>query len=90
MGEPKQSDIRLPEFRRIARECPIGSLVLHEVEAGRVYYVEENQKILTEFTSHDIDDNQHLPDRDPDFLEWTKGNGDISGPQFDFYTVRGK
>jgi hypothetical protein len=90
----EKNEAKMPSSRRIAGNCRIGFLVLHEVETGLVYYVSTNsspsERILTEFTADDINSNQRFPPSDSDFLQWDKGNSEGNETHLDFYTVQGK
>lgn len=81
------------EARRIARECPVGFVVVHEVKNDRVYYrhVHSDKEKETDFTARHIRiASRELPSGDPDFLEWDRLNSEAYGTDFNFYKVKGK
>lgn len=81
------------EARRIARECPVGFVVVHELEDDRVYYrhVHSDEEIETDFKRQHIHIASHVfPPGDPDFLEWNRGNSETHGTNVNFYKVKGK
>ena len=86
-----------PEFdvqqaRKIAKGCPVGCLVVHEMGTDNVFYknVHTNEEIKTNFTADQVEvAHRDIPSTDADHLEWDYGNS-MSQDRYQVYKVSGK
>jgi hypothetical protein len=84
---------KVENAKRIAKECPVGFLIVQDTEAQRVFYKDTNstREISTNFTDDDI----HIASRllsmsHPDHLDWDRVNTTAAGQRYEVYTARGK
>ncbi|MBS1853330.1 MAG: hypothetical protein JST79_20715 [Acidobacteria bacterium] len=84
---------KVERAKKIANECPVGYLVVHDCETGRVFYKDTNsdRTISTDFTEDDIQiAHRMLPPSHPTHLAWDRLNSTISEPRYVVYTARDK
>ena len=84
---------KVEQAKRVAEECPVGFLVVHDTETKRVFYKDTNsaREESTDFTEDDIYiASRLLPASHPDHLDWDRLNTTASGQKYEVYTARGK
>ena len=84
---------KVEKAKRVAKDCPVGFLVVHDTEAERVFYKDTNstREISTDFTDDDIHiASRLLPMRHPDHLDWDRLNTTAAGQRYEVYTAQGK
>jgi hypothetical protein len=85
-------DSEIQQAREIARGCPTGCLVVHEMGTDNVFYknVHTNKEIKTNFTAQQVEiAHRDIPHTDPDHLEWEHGNSMIQN-RYQVYKANGK
>jgi hypothetical protein len=84
---------KVEKAKRVARDCPVGFLVVHDTEAQRVFYRDTNsvREISTDFTEDDIHiASRLLPAGHQGHLDWDRPNTAAAGRRYEVYTAQGK
>lgn len=90
----RKVDVDTVQARRIARNCPVGWLIVHEIGTDRVFYRKAGtgeektgiDRIETNFTEEQLSIAHGFVEGDPDYLCWDARR---STEQYDVYTRRG-
>ena len=94
MSAIRKVDADIVQARRIARNCPVGWLIVHEIGTGRVFYRKTTtgeektgiERMETNFTEKQLSIARGFVEGDPDHLHWDARR---STEQYDVYTTRG-
>src|SRR5947209_3835719 len=74
----RKVDVAIVQARRIARNCPAGWLIVHEIGTDRVFYRKAGtgeektgiDRIETNLTEEQLSIAQSFVEGDPDHLDW--------------------
>lgn len=88
-------DVEIVQARRIARNCPVGWLIVHETGTDRVFYQKAGtgekktgiDRIETNFTEEQLSIAHGFVEGDPDHLYWDARR---STEKYDVYTRIGR